>query len=144
MVLVCNFIHSKIRITIKNMINTHKTLYLLALFTLFSCSHKVYVSKLKSGNDIEGYRVNDLFKKNKIKKIDSKYSLFLYEMNRIRDSIKKAPDFPIDHEKFGFYRYAIVFHHDTLFVGSTFKGWRYKKKTCLFLDVNTKVINEIR
>lgn len=143
MVSTHNFIHSKIRISIKIMTNTEKIIYTLALFTLFSCGHKVYVSKLKSGNDVEGYRTNDLFKKNKIKHIDSKDSLFLYEMDRIRDSIKRVPDFPTDHEKFGFYRYAIVFRHDTLFVNSTFNGWRYKKKTCLFVDVNTKVINEI-
>lgn len=117
--------------------------YLLVLLILFSCGNKIYVSQLKSENDVEGYRIDDLFKKNKVKEIISEDSLFLHEMNRIRDSIKKIPDFPKDHEKFGFYRYAIVFNNDTLFTDSSLKGWRYKKKTCLFLDVNTKVINDI-
>ena len=69
--------------------------------------------------------------------------MFKAEFGKIKDTLNKSNPLPRGGEKFGMYKYAFIILNDTLYSDSTLKGWRYKKKVCLYENLNKKIKNEI-
>ena len=121
---------------------------MLFVFILQSCKSEyiAYVSKPKFGeDDIFAYKLEDFFNgKKRIKKLRiSDYNLLKNELEKIKDTLNRSNPLPRGGEKFGMYKYAFIISKDTLYSDSTLKGWRYKKKVCLFEDISKELKEEI-
>ena len=121
---------------------------IFAVLTLQSCrsDYIVYMSNPKLGADaIFAYRLEDFFNgKNRIKKLRiSDFNLLKVELEKIKDTLNKVNPLPRGGEKFGIYKYAFIISTDTLYSNSTLKGWRYKKKVCLYENLNIKIKDDI-
>jgi hypothetical protein len=121
---------------------------ILFIFIFQSCKsdYNIYVSKPKLGeDDIFGYKLENFFNgRRKIKKIKiTDLDLFKVEFEKIKDTLIKSNPLSRGGEKFGMYKYAFIYSNDTLYYDSTLKGWRYKKKVCLYENLNKKIKDEI-
>lgn len=108
--------------------------------------YSIYMSKSKVGeDDIFAYKLGDFFNGRKtIKRIRIKdFDSLKVEFEKIKDKLIKSNPLPQGGEKFGMYKYVFIISDDTLYSDSTLKGWRYKKKVCLYEDLNIKIKNEI-